>query len=63
MNVWLSFDGMRDAANAVEDVERLCPASRLSYMSHNEFVFGSRADGLRGIQKETSFYDGRKPER
>ena len=58
LTVWLSFDDMRDASNAMEDVGRLCPASRLSYISHNEFVFGSRANGPRGIQSETSFYDG-----
>lgn len=58
VTIWLLFDDMRDAANAMDELKLLCPEAHLTYISQTEFVYGTKANADRGIQKDTSFYDG-----
>ena len=56
--MFLAFDDMRDAANAIEDVAHVNPACVICYIPQTEYACGTKAVESHGIQEPTSFYDG-----
>ena len=58
VTVWLCFDDIREAVNAIDEVEMVNPAYQAVYITQPEYAFGTQAGAGRGIKATTSFYDG-----
>ena len=58
VTVWLCFDDIREAVNAIDEVETVNPSYQAVYITQPEYAFGTQASGERGIQAATCFYDG-----